>query len=469
MLSHKTKQHLKRTFPARQARQVYCNFKEFARLEASGGIMLLAAAAIALIWANSPWAAAYFDLWHTELGIQIGPFSLVHDLHWWINDGLMVIFFFVVGLEIKRELLVGELSNVRQALLPIAAAIGGMALPALIYVAFNWGTPGIAGWGAPMATDIAFSLGVMALLGRRAPLGLKVFLTALAVVDDLGAVLVIAFFYSGAIQTFYLFAALGVLVLLLGANIMGTRSPLVYALLGILLWLLFLQSGVHATLAGVLLALTIPAEGKIRVRRFVERARAHLDALRPDPTGPPRMVIGEQQEILQALETAVEQVQTPLQRLEHALHPWVTYAIMPIFALANAGVSLGGGALGEIFTNRVSLGVLLGLIVGKQIGVTGGAWLAVRAHWADLPEGIGWRGIYGVSWLAAIGFTMSLFVAGLAFGQGPELEVAKLGILAASLLAGGVGYAILRRRPESAPEEALARPRVSLTKPEAGD
>jgi Na+:H+ antiporter, NhaA family len=419
----------------------------FLHREAAGGIVLMACAIVALLWANSPWGGAYTALWGTKVTIGADGFGLSETLLHWINDGLMAIFFFVVGLEIKRELLVGELAAPRQAALPIAAAVGGMVVPATIYTAFNWGGPGAAGWGIPMATDIAFSLGVLALLGRRAPTSLKIFLTALAIVDDLGAVLVIAFFYTADISWIALAIAAGFLALLVAANRLRVRHPIVYALVGLGLWVAFLQSGVHATIAGVLLALTIPASRRCDTAEFLARGHQLLhDFDRAGEEGANILTNQGQQAALAELEALTEGVQTPLQRLEHTLHPWVAFGIVPLFALANAGVPLGGG-LGAALGQPVTLGVIAGLLLGKQIGVTGGAWLAVRLGLADLPGDVTWRQIYGVGWLAGIGFTMSLFIASLAFGEGPLLDAAKVGILAASVVAGTVGWAILRGGP----------------------
>ena len=429
-------------------------FRQFIHLEASGGVVLMAATALALVWANSPWAASYAALWHTTVTIGADGFGLTYDLRHWINDGLMALFFFVVGLEIKRELLTGELASVRRAALPIAAAVGGMLVPALIYAAVTWGTPGIGGWGVPMATDIAFAVGVLALLGRRAPLGVKVFVTALAVVDDIGAVLVIALFYTPAVNWAALGAAAAFLAAALAANALGVRRPLPYALLGIGLWVAMLQSGVHATIAGVLLALAIPAQQRIDAVAFLSWSRELLDSFRRASQRRTAAINEEQQWAVTSLEEACEQVQTPLQRLEHELHPWVAFVVMPVFALANAGVALSGGEIASATTDRVTLGVLLGLVVGKQVGVTLFSWLAVRLGLAALPSGVTWQHVYGASWLAGIGFTMSLFVAGLAFGESDSLERAKVGLLAASALAGAAGWLLLSRAaaPAAAPE-----------------
>jgi Na+:H+ antiporter, NhaA family len=419
-------------------------FQDFAHKQSSGGILLIAATVVALVWANSPWGESYAALWHTKLTIGVGGFSLSKDLTHWINDGLMAVFFLVVGLEIKREILVGELSSLRGAALPIAAAIGGAMVPALIYLAINAGTKGTAGWGIPMATDIAFALGVLALLGKKAPVGLKVFLTALAIVDDIVAVLVIAIFYTSEIS----WGALGVgglfLTSLVVANLIGVGRTLVYAVLGIGLWLAFLLSGVHATIAGVLMALTVPASSFINPGAFLERSRYILDRFeKAGEKGENVLTNEERQAALHALNHATYKLEPPLHELEHTLHPWVAFAIMPLFALANAGVPLGGG-LAEALTSPVAIGIVTGLVIGKQLGITLFAWLAVKTGLSELPGGITWRHVYGAGWLAGIGFTMSLFISDLAFSDASLVNSAKLGILAASLIAGVVGWTILR-------------------------
>ena len=427
-------------------RRVVMPFQDFFRTEAASGIVLLACAAVALVWANSPLGESYFHLWETHLVVGGGPIELDFSLHHWINDGLMAVFFFMVGLEIKREVLVGELASPKKAAFPIAAAIGGMVVPALIYVAFNSGTPELQGWGTPMATDIAFALGVLALLGTRAPVGLKIFLAALAIVDDLGAVLVIALFYSGGLDwTMLLYAGITMIVLF-GANRGGIRRPAVYAVLGVVLWYFFLQSGVHATIAGVLLATTIPARTRINVPDFVDATRDYLqqfeaDGLRPDPRHP---LTGRQEAALEHIEEAAESVQSPLLSIEHAIVPWVAFGIMPLFALANAGVALEPEVLGGV-TSPVVLGIALGLMVGKPIGVGLFAWGSVKLGLAGYPAGVRPMHLVGVGFLAGIGFTMALFIAGLAF-EGTTLELAKLGVLGASTVAGVVGYLILRAR-----------------------
>jgi len=429
----------------RPVEQIVRPFQYFADKASSGGILLIAAAIVALVWANSPWGESYTRLWGTELTVSLGLFSIEEDLTHWINDGLMAVFFLVVGLEIKREILVGELSSPRRAALPLAAAIGGAVLPASVYVAINFGTEGVSGWGIPMATDIAFALGVLALLGRRAPLGLKVFLTALAIVDDILAVMVIALFYTSDVS----WGALGVgavfLVALIAANLGGVGKPLPYALLGIGLWLCFLESGVHATIAGVLLAMTVPASSFIDTGDFLKRSRGLLDRFEQAGArgGDPVLCNEERQGALHALNRVNEDVEPPLQELEHALHPWVVFAIMPLFALANAGVLLGEDFTSTLL-NPVSLGIVAGLLLGKQVGITLFAWLAVKGGMSEMPQGVTWLHIYGASWLAGIGFTMSLFISDLAFAEGSLLDVAKLGILAASLIAGIAGWSIIR-------------------------
>lgn len=419
-------------------------FQTFFKREASSGLLLILFTVVALVWANSPWADVYTNLWVTKLTIGPGSFGLAKPLLLWINDGLMAIFFFVVGLEIKREVLVGELASPRKAVLPIAAALGGMVVPAAIYSALNAGKAGAPGWGIPMATDIAFALGILSLLGKRAPLSLKVFLTAIAIVDDIGAVLVIALFYTAKITWISLAVAAVFLLLLIMANRLGVRHPLIYALLGIGLWLAFLKSGVHATVAGVLLAMTIPARTRINADQFLTSGRFFLDEFeRSGEDGKNILTNRRQRGALQALETACQQAETPLQRLEHSLHPWVTYVIMPIFALANAGVSLGGEVFAA-FAHPVTLGVIAGLVVGKQLGITLTTWLVIKSNLTDKPAGVAWRQIYGVGWLAGVGFTMSLFIGNLAFSDPQFLSMAKVGILAASLAAGGMGSLILR-------------------------
>jgi NhaA family Na+:H+ antiporter len=424
-------------------------FQQFAHTESSGGVVLLACTAIALIWANSPWAESYFQLWEVPLAIGVGNTALELSLHYWINDGLMAVFFLFVGLEIKREVLVGELASLKRAAFPLAAAVGGMVVPALAYVAFNYGQPSLHGWGIPMATDIAFALGILAMLGSRAPLGLKVFLAALAIADDIGAVLVIALFYSGALSLTALAVAGVVLALLVACNAAGVRHAAVYAILGVVLWLAVHESGIHATVAGVLLALTIPARTRIDPAEFLARGRSILDEFSTSGIASSANVLTSptQQEAIQALESVAEDAQAPLLAMEGKLHTPVAFAIMPLFALANAGVMLRGasGAL----ESPITLGIIAGLVFGKPIGITLFAWVAARSGLASMPEGISWRQVHGAGWLAGIGFTMSLFIASLAFDSAAMNDAAKIGILIASLLAGTVGWVLLSRSAPS--------------------
>ena len=420
-------------------------FQEFFQQEASGGILLIITTLIALAWANSPWADSYHAFWHTNISFGFGEFGLSKDILHWINDGLMAVFFFVVGLEIKREVMVGELASPRKAILPIVAAIGGMAVPAGFFLLFNPRGPGQAGWGIPMATDIAFALGVLSLLGKRVPLSLKIFLTAVAIVDDLGAVLVIALFYTSEIVWVSLLIGVVILLILIAVNRLGVRNPLVYAILGLFLWLAFFRSGIHATIAGVLLALTIPVRTRINTKEFFTHASFFLDEFQKSGRqGESVLTNSTQRSAIQAIEVAAELAQTPLQRLEHILHPWVSYFIMPVFALANAGIAIGGDFLSS-FAQPVTLGVMTGLIFGKQLGIFSASYLAVKLGWSELPSDMTWTSLYGLSWLAGIGFTMSLFIASLAFGESEFLSMAKAGILVASLVSGTAGAFILSR------------------------
>ncbi|HUV92506.1 MAG TPA: Na+/H+ antiporter NhaA, partial [Anaerolineales bacterium] len=415
-------------------------FQEFARIEASGGIILLICAILALLWANSQWAEYYYQLWATDFGITFGDFSFTHHLLEWVNNGLMVIFFFVVGLEIKRELTTGELANLKRAMLPIMAAIGGMLVPAGTYLLLNAGNPGMPGWGIPMATDIAFTLGIMALLGLRAPLSLKIFFTALAIADDLGAVLVIAMFYTSEISWIYLLIAALIFIALIGLNRSRVYSPLPYALLGIGLWAAFLGSGIHATIAGVLLALTIPTRSPPNTQALLAQCVAVMNEFDKPTKG--RIPPEEQQQVAaQTLGTVADRMQSPAQRMEHDLHPWTTYLILPTFALANAGVTL---EFTESLISPVSLGIILGLVFGKPLGITLFSWIAVKSRLAELPANISWLQVFCASWLAGVGFTMALFIASAAFDSPLLLSQAKLGILIASLVAGIIGFVLMR-------------------------
>lgn len=426
--------------------QIILPFQRFLHGQSSGGIVLLACTAAALIWANSPWAAGYDKFWHTEVFFQFGDVRLSEPLVLWINDALMAAFFFVVGLEIKRELLVGELASIRKAALPIAGAIGGMVLPAAVFSVLNWNHPeALRGWGVPMATDIAFAVGIMALLGDRISLSSKVFLTALAIVDDIGAALVIAVFYTEHISVLALSIGMGFFVAMLIANRIGVRAAIPYALLGLGLWLCFLESGVHPTIAGILGALAIPARTKINADDFVLAGSTFLERFETaGETGEHVMTSREQRGALKAMETACLFAQTPLQRLESQMHLWVMFVVMPLFALSNAGVTLGGAIEGAA-GSTVVWGIVLGLCLGKPLGITIFAWLACRLRIAQLPSGLSWRQLHGMAWLGGIGFTMSLFIASLAFRDTESLMLAKAGILAGSVVSAIVGWSILRQ------------------------
>jgi Na+:H+ antiporter, NhaA family len=431
------------TQTGRPFERVMTPLREFLESTVAGGVLLLVAAVVALIWSNSPWADSYHMLWEeTYLTIGVADNALTMSLHHWINDGLMAVFFLVVGLEIKRELLVGELASVRRASLPVAAAVGGAVLPAILFLAIvGPGSPDARGWGVPMATDIAFALGVLALLGRRVPLGLRIFVAALAIADDLLAVLVIALFYTDELSVTALAGAGVILLLLLIANRMGVRRPFVYGLLGLGLWFAVLQSGVHGTVAGVLLAITIPARQRVTDRDFADNARELIDDFEGGSAKAPQ----ERYSALWDLESLTEKAQAPMLRLEHSLTPIVAFLIVPLFALANAGVTLTGD-LAALLGDPVVIGIVVGLLIGKQVGITGAAWLVVRTGFAALPVGVTWAHVYGAAWLCGIGFTMSLFIANLAYGISPALAEAKIGILIASVIAGVVGYLLLRRR-----------------------
>ncbi len=417
-------------------------FEEFLHRQTSAGMLLMGMAVLALVLANSPLADTYQNILHTYISIGAGEWKLKMSLLHWINDALMVLFFFVVGMELKREFLVGELANPRNAVLPIAAAIGGMVVPALVFFALNPTGDAARGWGIPMATDIAFAIGAMALLGARAPKALVTFLVALAIVDDLGAVLVIAVFYTESIALVPLAFAAGLVLLLIVLNRSGVRNTIPYFVLAVLLWFAFLQSGVHSTIAGVLGAMTVPARPKYDPERFSNRVREILgrfEAARD--SGQSILTNVEMRTQVQALENTVHRVQAPLQRLEHIWHLPVAYLVIPIFALANAGIPVELGALSETLTDPVFGGVFFGLILGKFIGITGASWLVLKLGVAVLPKDTRFTQIAGASLLAGIGFTMSIFVASLAYAEQPELLLmSKTGILAASFLAGVSGY-----------------------------
>ncbi len=423
---------------------IISKFKEFLQSNTIGGFLLIISAVIAIIWANSPWSESYFAIWGSYLTIGVGEFSLSKSLLHWINDGLMVIFFFFVGLEIKRELLVGELSSFSKAALPIIGAIGGMIVPALFYLALNWNTEYVRGWGIPVATDIAFALGVLAMLGKRVPIAMKVFLTALAIVDDIGAVLIIAIFYTSDLSIISLAFGAGILILLIALNIFGVKKPAIYIILGVFLWYAFLKSGVHATVAGVLLAMTIPVRSKMRKDEFLNKTKPYIEELESKASNNSKeYFVKNEQDIFGYIGEFSVDVQSPLYRIEHILAKYVAFLIMPIFALANAGVVIDAEALASAF-GSVSIGIFLGLTLGKQIGIFSFSYLAVKFGWATLPSNVNWKQVYAVSMLCGIGFTMSLFISMLAFDYPSAIVQSKIGIFSASIVAGLIGYFWIR-------------------------
>lgn len=420
---------------------IQSSFQEFFSRSSSAGIVILISTAIAMLWVNSPFGASYFDVLHGEVMLEAFGSSLHFSIEHAVNDGLMVIFFLVVGLEIKREILVGELSTPRKALVPMIAALFGMIVPGSIYAVLNLGTPDIHGWGIPVATDIAFALGILALLGDRVPLALKVFLAALAIVDDLLAVLIIAVFYTSSLNFMALGAAAIVLVILYTGNRLGVQNVKYYVFFGVLLWIAVLYSGVHATIAGVLLALTIPADARLDAASFTSRARSLIDRISKKVETDEDM--GEQLDQVHALEDMCEAVQSPLARMEHGLSGYVSFLIMPVFALANAGVRLDPSLLTEL-SSPVGLGIILGLFIGKQFGVSFAVWAAVKLGIAELPDKVSMKQIYGVGVLCGIGFTMALFVTNLAFPGSESLDIAKLSVLVGSAISAIIGSIMLR-------------------------
>jgi NhaA family Na+:H+ antiporter len=418
-------------------------FQRFFSKIVTGSYPLFMAALVALIWANVS-ANAYHSFWHTEISLSFGHFQISKSLVHWIDEALMTLFFFTVGLEIKREVLVGGLSSPKQAVLPIAAAVGGMLFPAMIYIAFNYGSPAARGWGIPMATDIAFSLAVLAILKDRVPAGLRLFLSAFAIADDLGAVLVIAIFYTQTLVWKYLFYSLLFIAGLAAANRLWIRKTLVYVILGIGMWFTILGSGVHATVAGVIVAMFIPARGKYDMDTFVGNVRTYLNQIECDGEFGSSILMNRQNlNAVQAIDLACLDVETPLQRLEHALQSWVAYLVLPLFALANSGLVLKGMDVIQASKNPVTLGVLFGLVVGKPLGIFLCTYLACKFLDTRLPRGARWPHIFGTGLLGGIGFTMSLFISGLSFTSAQFLDFSKLGIILASVICGILGLAIL--------------------------
>ncbi len=409
--------------------------------EAYGGIILILITIAALIWANSAYYESYHRLWHElKVGFVWGEINMIGSLHHWINDGLMALFFFTIGLEIKREIMGGELSTIKKASMPIVAAVGGMIIPAAVYAIVSINYPEyLHGWGIPMATDIAFSLGLLALLGKRVNINLKIFLTALAIADDLGAVMVIAIFYTDTINYNELLSAAFFIGVLLIANFAGVRRTSFYAIVGFIgVWMAFVFSGVHATIAGVLIALTIPARTKISENEYVKKLSKCLDKFNKEVPSKNPLLTKNQAHFISEIEILNNGAQTPLQKLEHALHPITAFFILPVFALSNAGVHIEGSVI-EMIIHPISLGIIAGLVLGKFLGISLFSHLTVWLKIAVLPEGITWNQIYGIAFLAGIGFTMSMFISDLAFVDENFKQIAKVGIMAASLISAIIG------------------------------
>jgi NhaA family Na+:H+ antiporter len=429
----------------RAFKRVLTPFEEFIHHQTTSGLLLMGAAIIALFLANGSLAEAYQHFIHTPVKVAIGDWGIDMSLHHWVNDALMALFFFVVGMELKREIMAGELSDIRQAALPIVAAIGGMVVPALIYIAFNHEGAAMHGWGIPMATDIAFAVGALALLANRVPKALITFLVALAIADDLGAVLVIALFYTNELSLFWLAVSAAFFAVLLTFNFAGIRNAIPYFVIAVILWYALLQSGVHATLAGVLGAFSVPARSKYDPNLFADRINELIDryiASRKKDDSP--LTNKKLYTVVQNLEESVNGVQTPLQRLEHIWHLPVAFIVIPIFAIFNAGIPIQFNSLSDTLTHPVMLGVAFGLFFGKFIGITGACWLALKFGIGQLPTGTRFSQIAAVSILGGIGFTMSIFIAELGFvGQAENLLMAKTGVLLASLFAGVIGYILL--------------------------
>ena len=426
-------------------KKVSTPFEHFLHAQTTTGFVLMFMTIFALILANSPMTETYAHFFHTKVDLTVGSWELSHTIHHWINDGLMAIFFFIIGLEIKREVLVGELSNIKVAILPILAAIGGMVFPALIYFGINAGTEGAGGWGIPMATDIAFAISALVLLGKRVPPALVTFLVALAIVDDLGAVLVIALFYTEQIHMLPLGLAGGAFLILVLFNRFGIHMILPYFIVGLFMWFFMFESGVHATIAGVIAALAIPSKPKRAPGSFRQDTKVLLDEYDSYPIDDQHGMSERQKAILIKIEDSINDIGTPAARLEHDLHLPVALIVIPLFALANAGIAIDFSSIGTTIMTPVSMGIIAGLILGKVLGIFGVAWLAIKLKIATLPQGSSMNQVFGVAFLGGIGFTMSIFVADLAFVGSPDLVFqAKVGILAASLFAGLFGYSWLR-------------------------
>ena len=418
--------------------------RDFIQKETSSSIILFAVSIFAIIWANSSYGYIYEDLWNHKftIGFADNAFHLSKPLILWINDGLMAIFFFVIGLEVKREILAGELTTLRKASLPIFAAIGGMLFPVLIFMFLGSGSPGAEGWGIPMATDIAFTLGILTILGKRVPLGLKIFLTAFAIVDDIGAVIVIAIFYSSSIQWDLLFYAMILIGFIGFLSYKKIYSQYFYYIIGFIVWFLFLKSGVHPTISGVLMAFTFPISTSIDLSEYIKKVTTQFHIFKGSKPKSGQLLSDDQIHALDSVGSMNKQLVSPLQQLEHTLHGWVSYIIMPIFALANAGVVINFSGLGEY--SHISINIALALVLGNTIGIMLMSFIAIKLKWADLPENVNYKQLFGVSLLGGLGFTMSLFIANLAYMDEDMITAAKMGVIIGSIVAGTLGYIILR-------------------------
>lgn len=422
-------------------RRVLVPVQTYVHTDAVGGLVLLAVALLAFVWANSPWGHVYQGLWETRASITVGPWELTRDVRHWVNDGLMTLFFFVIGLEVRREITIGAMADARRVVLPVGAAVGGMLVPAVTYAAITAGGPGAAGWGIPVATDVAFALGVLALVGRGLPDGARLLLLSLAVIDDIGGIVVIAVVYSQSLSWVALGTAAGILGTIMALRAGGVRHVLVYVVLGVLMWLAILASGVHPTLTGVAIGMIAPVRRDFGLTRFARAARTLLPrfdaALDRHDEATASATLGQLEELSRGTEA-------PVERLQRVVHPWVSFFVLPVFALANAGVVLPADMVTQALASPVTLGVVAGLVVGKPVGIVLASWLTVRLGWAVLPPGLTWRHVSGIGILAGIGFTVSLFIGDTAFSGREAGEEARFGVLLASLAAGLLGYVWLR-------------------------
>lgn len=427
------------------ADQILKPAQQFFNKEASSSLLLIAATVIALIWINSDIGETYHKFWHAKISFTFGYFQISKTLLHWLNDGLMALFFFTVGLEIKREILVGELATAKKALLPVIAALGGIIVPGLVYAAFNIGSPTIHGWGIPVATDIAFALGAVAVFGRRLPAGLRIFLAAFAIADDLGAVVIISIFYTKEIVWSNLIISLFLTLGLAIANFFWIRQTLIYAVLGLAVWFFVLGSGVHPTVAGVVVSLFVPARGRYDTDNFLQNVRKITEKFECEEQSCGYSILLNQEHLyaVQALEMACHDVETPLQRLMHALHPWVAFFILPLFALGNTGLVFKGIVFSETISNPAVMGIILGLVFGKPLGIMLFSYFSVKTGLASLPREVKWSHILGASMLGGIGFTMSLFLSELSFSDPQTLDYARIAILTGSVLSAMVGMSYL--------------------------